>query len=79
MTQPKIAAQQPTKVTLEAGKNYAWCSCGQSTKQPFCDGSHRGSEFRPKVFTQEETTEVWLCNCKHTGNSPFCDGTHKTL
>ncbi len=64
---------------LEAGKTYAWCSCGESSKQPFCDGSHKGTEFSPKVFVAEETKTSYMCNCKHTANQGFCDGTHKTL
>ena len=41
MTDPKVAATQPAGVTLETGKKYAWCRCGESKKQPFCDGSHK--------------------------------------
>ena len=79
MAEPKIAAKEPIAVTLEAGKNYAWCRCGQSATQPFCDGAHRGGEFTPLVFKAEESGEVWLCRCKRTGNAPFCDGSHKKL
>ena len=79
MPEPKIAAKQPARVQLEAGKNYAWCRCGLSQTQPFCDGSHRTTEFRPVKWQAAESKEVWLCQCKHTGNPPFCDGTHKTL
>ena len=25
-------------------KDYWWCSCGKSNNQPFCDGSHKGTE-----------------------------------
>ena len=32
--------KQPYLVTLEKGKNYAWCECAESQSQPFCDGSH---------------------------------------
>ena len=42
MTEPVVAARVPAKVTLEAGKDYWWCACGQSKNQPFCDGSHKG-------------------------------------
>ena len=28
-------------------KKYAWCACGESTNQPFCDGSHKGTGFSP--------------------------------
>jgi CDGSH-type Zn-finger protein len=78
MSEPKIAAKHPAQVNLEAGKTYAWCRCGLSQNQPFCDGSHRTTEFRPLVWQATESKEVWLCQCKHTGNAPYCDGTHKT-
>lgn len=79
MSQPDIAQEAPFGVTLEAGKSYAWCACGRSAKQPFCDGTHKGSEFRPIVFKAEKDEEVWLCGCKQTKTGPHCDGTHNTL
>ncbi len=79
MTAAVIAAKQPAHVTLEAGKTYAWCACGRSKNQPFCDGSHKVTEFKPVVFKQEANQQVWLCQCKGTKNRPFCDGTHKTI
>ena len=77
--EPKIAQKAPFVVDLEAGKEYHWCACGQSKNQPFCDGSHRGSEFKPVFFDAKETGKAYLCGCKHTKNPPFCDGTHRTL
>lgn len=79
MKKPKIAGTVPIKVELEAGKRYAWCTCGESAKQPFCDGAHKGSEFVPKVFVAEESKAVHLCTCKQTANPGFCDGAHKSL
>ena len=79
MAQPKIAAKQPIPVDLEAGKTYAWCSCGSSTNQPFCDGSHKGSDFSPIVFKAETTKTAWMCQCKHSDSPTFCDGSHKKL
>jgi len=35
------ATKQPIDVKLEAGKTSAWCRCGLSKGQPFCDGSHK--------------------------------------
>ncbi|MCX7868386.1 MAG: CDGSH iron-sulfur domain-containing protein [Terrimicrobiaceae bacterium] len=67
------------KIPVEAGKDYWWCTCGHSTSQPFCDGSHKGLGFAPKKFTPVESGDVWLCQCKHTANPPFCDGSHKSL
>ena len=79
MSKPTIAQKNPYAIELEQGKKYAWCACGESSNQPFCDGSHKGTEFSPTVFTADETKTAYLCGCKQTGNGPFCDGTHATL
>lgn len=76
---PKIAQKAPYKIELEAGKTYFWCACGESKNQPFCDGSHKGSDFVPVKFTAETTKAGWLCGCKQSKTSPFCDGSHKAL
>ena len=87
--QPTIAKCEPTCVKVEPGKVYAWCTCGLSQKQPFCDGTHKTlwyeengetvMTFKSQKIQFEEEQEIWLCNCKHTKNPPFCDGTHNTL
>lgn len=79
MTEPHIAQKAPYPVEVEAGKTYHWCRCGRSKTQPFCDGSHKGTEFSPIAYTAEKTETVWFCGCKHSGSAPLCDGTHKTL
>jgi CDGSH iron-sulfur domain-containing protein 3 len=76
---PVIAQKSPMAVPLEAGKTYWWCACGKSAKQPYCDGSHKGSGFTPKEFTAQDGRTAYLCCCKHTKSQPFCDGTHKTV
>jgi len=77
MDKPIIAANVPIKVTLEKNRNYFFCSCGRSSNQPYCDGSHAGTGFRPRRFTATEDGEAYLCQCKHTNNQPFCDGSHR--
>ncbi|MDB4710182.1 CDGSH iron-sulfur domain-containing protein [Flavobacteriales bacterium] len=64
---------------LEKGKTYAWCSCGKSNNQPWCNGAHQGSDYIPKVFTAEETKDAAICGCKQTKNPPYCDGSHARL
>jgi CDGSH-type Zn-finger protein len=78
MGEPVIAAKKPIVIELTPG-TYWWCACGESRKQPFCDGSHAGGEFSPTEFEVEETRRVALCVCKHSKNGVFCDGTHKGL
>ena len=78
MSDPVIADKKPSVFEIEPGK-YAWCACGKSSKQPYCDGSHKDTEFTPTMFTIEEKKTVALCQCKHTKNAPYCDGSHKSL
>jgi len=78
MAEPKIAQKSPYVQEMEPGQ-YAWCACGQSQKQPFCDGSHKGTEFKPVITKIEEKKKVAWCGCKHTKNPPFCDGSHSGL
>jgi len=78
MSTPRIADNKPAAVELAAG-TYYWCACGHSKGQPFCDGSHKGTEFLPKEIVVDKPTTLHLCNCKQTHNPPCCDGSHKGL
>jgi len=78
MSDPTIAARLPAVLDLDPG-TYWWCACGRSQNQPFCDGSHAGTEFSPIEFTVDQKTKLALCQCKHSGDKPRCDGTHKQL
>ena len=52
MKDPHVAASFPIAIQVEKDKNYAWCTCGLSEKQPFCDGKHKeieGMPFKPLV------------------------------
>jgi len=76
---PHIAQKEPIAVEVEEGKNYFWCACGQSKNQPFCDGSHKGTDFNPVKYTAEASKKVFFCGCKHSSKAPLCDGTHNKL
>jgi CDGSH iron-sulfur domain-containing protein 3 len=80
--EPVIAQKGPYKVELLGGYRYAWCACGLSKWQPFCDGSHTGSKvpgIKPLVWTQEKDQTALLCGCKRSAKFPFCDASHKKL
>lgn len=70
------AGNMPIVLENEPG-TYFWCACGRSENQPYCDGSHKGTEFNPvKTEIEKEKNYAW-CACKKTGNQPFCDGSHE--
>jgi CDGSH-type Zn-finger protein len=77
--QAVVAGRAPIGVDVEAGKDYFWCACGKSAKQPFCDGSHKGGSFSPLKWNAPETKKVFFCTCKQTANAPLCNGAHKNL
>lgn len=76
MSNPKRASDTPFAIEVESGKSYFWCSCGLSQNQPFCDGSHKGTEFTPVKYQATESKKVFFCGCKITGKQPLCDGSH---
>ena len=78
MSEPVVAGKEPIEAKLEAGEHW-WCACGRSKNQPFCDGSHAGTDITPLAFKVEIAGPVWLCACKHTANPPYCDGAHELL
>ncbi len=77
--QAVVSQKAPYLVEVEAGKSYFWCSCGRSEKQPFCDGSHKGTTFTPMKFEAEKNKQLFFCGCKQTDKRPFCDGAHSKL
>jgi len=79
MSQGKSTQNEPYKVEVEAGESYFWCACGMSNNQPFCDGSHKGSEFTPFKYVAETSKTVPFCGCRTSGNAPLCDGSHRAL
>jgi len=73
----KFVGGGPITTEVETGKPYWWCSCGFSSGQPFCNGSHNGTKNKPLKVEFESAKKVSWCTCKKSGNPPFCDGSHK--
>ncbi|MBN3896127.1 MAG: CDGSH iron-sulfur domain-containing protein [Nostoc sp.] len=76
--EPIIVDKKPIVMELEPG-TYYWCGCGHSSNQPFCNGAHKGTGFKPIPFEVTEKKRVALCLCKYTNQAPFCDGSHNNL
>jgi len=76
MKKGKIAGDSPISINVLEGKYYFWCTCGISSNQPFCDGSHKGTEFKPLRYLARQSQKVFFCSCKQTNDQPLCDGSH---
>ncbi|WP_139558031.1 CDGSH iron-sulfur domain-containing protein [Methylotetracoccus oryzae] len=76
--QPTVPQTSPYAIDVEPG-TYWWCACGRSARQPFCDGSHKGTSFAPVRLDVAEPKKVWFCGCKATLKAPLCDGSHSRL
>ena len=71
---PNSPQLSPYFVELRGDKTYQWCSCGNSKTQPFCDGRHKGTGFKPIPVRGSGT--FMLCGCKFAESRPFCNFTH---
>ncbi|MBR73984.1 MAG: glutamate synthase [Dehalococcoidaceae bacterium] len=78
MDLPKIAQKFPFVIDEVCGKK-GFCTCGLSLKQPYCDGSHKGTGFAPEIIELSENKKVAWCGCKKSRKGAFCDGSHKNL
>lgn len=78
MAEPTSPRKEPY-VEEAAPGTYAWCACGQSAAQPYCDGSHKGTGMTPIIEKVEEKKTIAWCGCKHSQTKPHCDGSHNKL
>lgn len=79
MADPILAQRSPFAVEVQEGRSYWWCACGRSSKQPFCDGSHKETGFAPMEYRATASRTVYFCGCKRTTKSPLCDGSHNRI
>ena len=80
MPEPKIAQRGPYVKEEQPGKK-AWCACGHSANQPYCDGAHNrmNTGMSPVIVEITEAKKVAWCGCKHSKNKPYCYGSHRDL
>lgn len=69
----------PFEIDVKAGETKAFCMCGLSKNGPFCDGSHKTTDFTPKVVRFDKGKTVFACGCQQSGNRPYCDGSHNKI
>lgn len=76
-----MAKQNSPYVINEQPGKKAWCACGESENQPYCDGSHarKNTGMTPLIVEITEPKTVAWCGCKKSANKPYCDGTHSKL
>ena len=79
LNEASVGQKGPFRVELRAGRTYAWCACGRSARQPFCDGSHAPTGLVPLVFKAPRDGPAYLCGCKTSQGRPYCDGSHDRL
>ena len=79
---PKIPKKGAYRIEMVEGQTYYWCTCGKSESQPWCDGSHKETEFLPLKFTWDQLPKkVSICGCKMNKDESLaiCDGSHKYI
>ena len=78
MDAPIVVQKHSLKMEMEKG-TFFWCACGRSQNQPFCDGAHKGTVFRPVKVVIDVPRRVSWCMCHHSKKGPFCDNAHREL
>ena len=76
--EPQCPQKAPYVKQETSGEKW-WCACGRSNTQPYCDGSHIGTQSTPVIVEFKEAKTVAWCGCKQTKTPPYCDGSHKDL
>ena len=62
MSKAKVAGKAPRIEQLEEGKTYAWCSCGNSENQPWCNGATKAVNLH-LGFLKRKNLKLQLYAC----------------
>jgi len=71
---------KPYNVYVEDNKVYHWCTCGESTTEPWCDDAPNAERCRTRGFVPDPCIPKYkgtkaMCGCKHSSMRPYCNGT----
>eukprot|EP00754_Rhynchopus_humris_P018966 Rhum_TRINITY_DN14623_c8_g1::Rhum_TRINITY_DN14623_c8_g1_i1::g.104593::m.104593 len=81
----RIAQREPFSVQVVADQKYQFCTCGHSSSQPFCDGTHIAinkefaTNFQPAEYVAPKSGTKKFCGCKRSKAGILCDGSHLGL
>lgn len=78
MTEAVKTQTQACNLELAAATCW-WCACRRCKTQPFCDDSHKGTDFTPVDLVIEDKQPVWICGCRRSDDNPMCNDTHNEL
>ena len=71
--------KKPFVINVKAGDTRAFCGCGLSEDEPYCDGTHIQTHDAPYIITFHEDKTIYICGCLRSKNRPYCDGSHLKL
>ena len=74
-TNPSSTNDGPYVIEVEAGTK-AFCQCGRTGSNPYCDGSHHGCGIEPRIEKFDSARKLVMCGCGRSEKTPFCDGSH---
>jgi len=75
---PICVQKKPYVLDMKPG-TYSFCTCGRSEKDPFCDGKHANTYFKPEIVKIEKDQKFYWCGCKDSDKGAKCDGAHRDL